>query len=102
MMTREQFLLLKVMEECAELAQVASKTMQFGRDERRHGDKQTNMQRMNGEFNDLMAIIHELNTKHGYQLQPCEFTGAAKMEKVDKYYQYSQEIGTVLPDPIPS
>ena len=45
-MNKDKFLLLKVMEECAEVSQRASKLIQFGWDEVEAGQELNNQQRL--------------------------------------------------------
>lgn len=80
-----QFLLVKLMEECAELSQRASKTIQFGELEIQSGQEKTNMQRLQNEFDDLlvMAIWCGLDPNITYEKV------MVKKEKVFKYLEYS-------------
>jgi NTP pyrophosphatase (non-canonical NTP hydrolase) len=60
MMTRTQFLLLKLSEECVEVAQRAAKQMQFGRNEIQKDQSLTNSERLVGELRDLAAVVNLL------------------------------------------
>lgn len=56
-MTRNQKLLLKLMEECDEVSQRASKQILYGKNEVQDGQSLTNQQRLEGELQDLFIII---------------------------------------------
>jgi len=94
MMTDLQFYLLKLMEECNEVAQNASKTMQFTLDEVMKGQPLSNRQRVHAELDDVMAVIEELNAR-GLDYTPDPERIAAKKVKMRRYRQYSEELGTV-------
>jgi NTP pyrophosphatase (non-canonical NTP hydrolase) len=56
-MTKQQFLLLKLSEECMEVAQRASKQIQFGKDEVQKDQLKTNQARLKDELLDLFALV---------------------------------------------
>ncbi len=58
-MTRQEHLLVILMEECAEVAQRASKALRFGLTEIQPGQALTNAQRIEYELGDLYTI-HEM------------------------------------------
>jgi NTP pyrophosphatase (non-canonical NTP hydrolase) len=58
--TKNQFLLLKLAEECAEVAQRAIKQMQFGKDEKQVDQPKSNAERLNDEITDLKVISYLL------------------------------------------
>ena len=62
-MNSVQYFLGKAMEEASELIQILAKTQAFGADEfyAKDPDKRSNIQRVNDEFNDLLATIERLN-----------------------------------------
>ncbi len=90
-MDREQHLLLKLMEECSELAQDAAKAIQFG------AHKQcpvgiSNHAHMQREFNDVLAIIDMLNDD-GMDLHRDPKLICEKINKIEKYALRSEECG---------
>ena len=98
MMTLRQFYLLKLAEECNEVAQRCSKQMQFGRDEIEPGQNLTNEERLRNEINDLMAVIDMLegiNEISPLPVEQIEELAEVKREKIAKYLKYSQELGQV-------
>ena len=95
MMNREQYLLTKLGEEATEIAQIALKTQQFGKGEKYHKHDLNNEERINVEFNDLLAIVDLLNQEFGYDLKPIPSFKIAKQAKIEQYYEYSKDLGMV-------
>jgi NTP pyrophosphatase (non-canonical NTP hydrolase) len=102
-MTRTEHLLTILAEECAEVAQRASKAARFGLAEVQPGQDQTNAQRLIDEVNDLCAVYQMLA---GPLVSPTEplFRGdvnawaeavAEKQRKVERFLRYSAECGTL-------
>lgn len=98
-MTRTEHLLFIMAEECAEVAQRASKAARFGIFEVEPGQDETNLRRLGGEIADLYAAIQILMDEHnkGCTLSFGELSERmmAKREKVEKFLAYSQECGTL-------
>lgn len=108
-MTREQFLLLKLAEECQEVAQRAIKQIQFGAHQIQKGnevkdgvsapDKEaglTNGQRLDNELIDLIVIADLLRTSGQIPrttLAEFQIAQAAKIEKMNKYIAFSRQLG---------
>lgn len=88
-MTREQYLLDVLAEECAEVAQRASKAIRFGLDETQAGWSVTNRQRLEQELGDLVGVMNMLG------LKPDLDAVAKKAEKVERYMGYSRDLGLV-------
>lgn len=61
-MTREQHLLIRAMEECAEVQQRLSKALVFGLGEVQFGQDRTNHDRILMEFADLIAVSETCGT----------------------------------------
>lgn len=98
MMTREQYLLNKLAEECNEIGQRALKAAQFGLEEIQPGQEINNNIRLIMEMADLAAVTELLNDEFG--VGPAghdEFDNwiSAKKIKLEKYYQYSRSLGKV-------
>lgn len=95
MLTREQNLLTRLAEECAETSQRATKGILFGLDEVQIGQDLTNAQRLIYEFNDIYAIMLLLQ-KEGFIGDFIDNDAIErKMEKLKKYNAYSQSLGKV-------
>jgi hypothetical protein len=97
-MTRREHLLVRAMEECAELTQRISKALVFGLDEvqpdpHANPDSLDNRERLIEEYNDLVAVLElagfPLQVINGRKLD-------AKRIKVDKYLRWSQERGLLV------
>lgn len=95
MMGRDQFLLNLLMEECAEVQQEASKCNRFGLDEQMNSDTPPNKQRLINEVNDFYAILCLLEREFGIDFIPNEDKIKSKLEKIERYYQYSKSLGRV-------
>ena len=89
-MTRDEQLKIRIMEECAEVAQRISKLLIFGEDEIQDGQSLNNRQRLMAEFTDLVAVM-EMAGYHPRSLDDVAI--AAKKRKVEKYLAISQERG---------
>lgn len=90
-----QHYLLKLSEECSEVAQIALKTIQFGPTEVMPSQPLNNFQRCHLELDDLNAMIEELNQMFGFGYIPNRERIEAKKLKVRKYLDYSIELGMV-------
>lgn len=100
MMTREQFLLIKIAEECVEISQQALKSAQFGLSNVKPGQDipLDNGTRLMMECADLAAVSEVFAYETG--LGPDGETRfdewiSIKKEKLEKYYQYSKSLGLV-------
>ena len=85
MLTREQYLLGCLGEECAEVAQRASKAVRFGMNEVQPGQELNNRQRLEYELSDLISVCLML----GIKIAP----NPEKATKVEKYMKLSRERG---------
>jgi hypothetical protein len=97
-MTRTEHLLWILAEECAEVAQRASKAARFGVGEIQPGQPLTNGQRIEYELHDLIAVT-EMLLNEGV-LPPAQASERclqviAKKTKIEKFLRYSEECGTL-------
>lgn len=86
----QKHLLSCVSEECAEVAQVASKAIRFGLFDEYAG--QTNREKLIQEFTDLVAVMEmalETNIITEINMRSVD----EKKEKVKKFLKYSRERG---------
>ena len=82
--TREIILILS--EECAEVAKEVSKIMRFGPDQIKPGKDKTNIQVLEEELGDLLAMIELLTDKDiGVTTAGLELAKKAKFEKLKKW-----------------
>lgn len=100
MMTLKQYLLIKIAEEAAEVAQIALKTAHFGLSETQPGRAETNAERMYGELNDLLAMVHWLGEVSDGEFwfdigSPDHVAILTKLAKVEHYLAYSRSLGLV-------
>jgi hypothetical protein len=96
-MTKTEYLLIKLMEECNEVSQRCSKALVFRLDEVQDGQPNTNAERIMHEMADLVGVyqmlveLGELPAVEGSLIDE-------KKDKVERYYKYSQELGVVDDD----
>jgi len=93
-MTRQEQLLVILMEECAEVSQRASKALRFGLTDpagTEPGQPYTNQDRLLMEINDLYAVIDMTFNNRGSYLSPMLIQD--KKEKVEKYLKLSKKLG---------
>lgn len=99
-MTRAEYLLACLAEECDEVGQRCMKALRFGLTEVQPGQTLTNADRIFGELSDLYAVA-QLLQKEG--LIGVGFTSLAardaKWAKVEKFYAYSKVLGIVPEEP---
>ena len=82
--TKEILLILQ--EECAEATQAVSKCMRFGPDQIKPSKDKTNMQHLEEELGDLLAMIELLTDKSvGVTKEGLEAAKLAKFEKLKKW-----------------
>lgn len=82
--TREIILILS--EECAEVAKEVSKIMRFGPDQIKPGKDLTNIQVLQEELGDLLAMIELLVDKNvGVTNEGLDLAKKAKFEKLKKW-----------------
>lgn len=98
MMTNEQYLLGKLAEEAAELAQIAIKAQQFGIEEVFGGQEtmRSNRERIEAEFNDVIGVIKMLNIEEDIDIAQNNTAQIAKMNKVDEWRDYAKTLGLVV------
>lgn len=88
-MTRTEYLLVTLAEECCEAAQRATKALRFGMNEVQPGQMEDNVRRLERELADTVAVAEMLG------LKIREEDKAAKVEKVEKYMNYSRQMGVL-------
>lgn len=100
MLTRNQWLLIKLAEECAEVTQRATKALTFGIAEVQKGQELNNSERMLEEILDFCTIvlmleesgtIAEINSLPNLTQRINQ-----RKAKVEKWYEYAKEEGQVL------
>lgn len=92
-MKRDQYYLMKLAEECSEVAQRALKQVQFGKEEVQKGQDLTNGERLRLEIMDLLTVIDVLESENhipfmDFDLMKDHMT--AKKYKLEKYMDYSR------------
>ncbi len=92
-MNKNEYLLNKLSQECAEVSQRCSKAIEFGLTEIQEGQELDNAQRISDEYADLVAVFFMVCEAGLIKADP-EFAEkvAAKKEKVLKYMEYSRKV----------
>lgn len=99
-MTKEQYLLICLAEECGELAQRATKALRFGLDETREGHEHNNTMKLLMELADVHVILGKLDNVLSDNLTKESATilynyTIDKKTRFDKYFQLSVDRGIV-------
>lgn len=92
-MNHEQHALLKLSEECNEVAQICSKIMQFGFDSEYVG--KTNRERLTEELNDVLGAILNLTLETDFRFAEDDYAKWAKIDKMAHYREISKSLGFV-------
>lgn len=97
-MNKREYLLTKLIEECLEVAQRATKALCFGINEIEPGQSLDNFERLNAEWNDLLATKELLTEEADIELYRDVSQIVAKRAKILKFMAYSREQGCLQED----
>jgi len=95
-MKKGQFLLLKLAEECVEVAQRASKQIQFGKDEIQRDQTESNAARLRNELMDLICVasmLHDVDELPRITVEELAHARLIKKQKLQKYLDLSASLG---------
>ena len=92
-MNNTQHALLKLSEECNEVAQICSKIMQFGFDSEYAG--KTNRERLTEELNDILGAVLNLTLETDFRFSEDVDAKWAKVDKMARYREISKKLGFV-------
>lgn len=103
-LNRPAYLLILLIEECAEIIQRACKCIRFGMDEKQPGQELANWERLQAEMVDYVAV-NDLLIVEGLIKFPGDDDRAAeareaKREKIKKYMVYSQGLRILIQEPL--
>jgi hypothetical protein len=95
-MTKREYLLIKLAEECNEVAQRCTKALTFGLYEVQEGQELNNQQRIEYELNDLLGMI-DICKNEGILDREFESSDAIikKTRKVEQFMEYSKRQGVL-------
>ena len=94
-MTKREYLLICVMEECNELAQAVSKMLRFGNYDTNPNTGLDAQEQAEHEFNDLFATLQMLQ-EDGTRINAIyQQKIEVKREKIKEYIKYSTNIGVL-------
>lgn len=91
-LSREQHLLLKLSEECAEVSQRCAKSIIFGSDEIQPGQKLNNVERLVNELEDLLGVARMLREEKMISA-PDEKNINNKSHRVEHFMELSKQRG---------
>jgi hypothetical protein len=98
-MNKSEYLLVCLMEECAEVQQIAAKCLRFGLDNYHPSDeaKTPNYQELRRELNDLdgIRIMLHVETRLPFEPEIDQTTPMKKINKVRRYMEVSRGCGTL-------
>ena len=96
-MTEDQCLLLILAEECAEVSQRVTKSLRFGLSNIQDGQPLDNTARLEGEINDLLALLEMLWSRDVISRDKCLDRNAIyeKWRRVHKYMDLSKSLQMV-------
>lgn len=97
-MNRFQHSILKLSEECSEVAMICSKIMQFGLDSEHEGE--TNRERLRKELIDVIACIDYVkwHSDFNFDRNAIDFDIYKKTDKMQKFRDISEDLGYVTTD----
>lgn len=101
-MTRVQLLLVQLAEEAAEVQQEIAKALRFGPEEIMTGQSLTNVERIDLELADMLALIEMLKAEGIFKMMdPFTLNRRVngKKEKVEHYLKFSAECGVLQETP---
>jgi NTP pyrophosphatase (non-canonical NTP hydrolase) len=87
----EEERLIKLIEECGELIQIASKTLQFGYEEHYPGDPYNNRHRLENEIRDVFYWLTMMHDNKDIDLDALMDRADTKHEKAMRYTQHQPE-----------
>jgi NTP pyrophosphatase (non-canonical NTP hydrolase) len=90
---KREYFLTKLVEECLEVAQRATKAMCFGLEEVQPGQGLNNLERLNDEWNDLLGTVEVLSEECNIDIHWNICKVAAKHRKLLRFAEYSRQQG---------
>ena len=93
-LNKTTYLLICLIEECAEVTQRICKMIRFGEHEIQPGQPENNIYRTRAEMGDLVGVVEELRNcgADSLDLSPPAGQVTLKREKLRKYMAYSKSI----------
>lgn len=91
-MNKQEHLLIKCLEECAEVQQAITKSLLFGLDDCHPETRMNNLDTLRHELNDLFAVIEMLHSE-GVDWRIDNAKVKLKKAKVEYWMQHSKDKG---------
>jgi hypothetical protein len=94
-MNIEQYLLIKLMEECAEVQQACSKALRFGLDNSCPVSGMTNRLHIEDEVTDMACVVAAMEAMSILPIATTEKQVTAKSLRIMEYMDISRGLGTL-------
>jgi len=94
-MNKREYLLVCLMEECAEVQKAASKALRFGLKDGNPSSNFTNAEDLENEISDFVSVANILAAEGAIILDANNDELIRKKDKVNRYMEYSKEQGTL-------
>lgn len=101
-MTKNELLLVQLMEECSEVAKRCSKALRFGLDEVQPGHFDTNAKRIRDELHDVISTALVLQSEGLLEdILPDGETVTSRAHRIARFAEYSRKRGCLIEDATP-
>lgn len=98
MLNKPTYLLVCLIEECAEIIQRACKAIRFGMDEVQPGQNLNNLDRISGEVDDFLGVAKMLEVEDCMVLHSDRIAIEKKVAKVNQFMGLSRDRGLLEPE----
>jgi len=92
-MDKQNYLLVCLLEECAEVQKAITKTLRFGLEDTKPNTNTTNKELIEDELSDIQGIIELLKEECGVEIKTSINTILEKKKRVRRYMDYSRKSG---------
>jgi len=92
-MNNQEYNLIKVIEECAEVQEACSKILRFGMYSTNPSTQESNLDKLRSELGDLTVAVQLLEENMGLELETSDYGLGLKLDRFLKFRELSVEIG---------
>jgi NTP pyrophosphatase (non-canonical NTP hydrolase) len=94
-MTKEQWLLVKLIEECGEVTHECTKALTYGLDHTNPHNDRKNIDNLINGLNDVIGVLKILAEYHTIPSGPDDVKVCQKIAKINKSMDYAKELGVI-------
>ncbi len=94
-MTEQEYLLIKLGEECSEVSHAVSKALRFSLSEIQMGHRLSNKEKLQEEIKDLIAIVEFLKDKKIIEIKSTKVDLKKRTQRILDWIDYSKSIGVL-------